>query len=433
MQLWGEEQKVWAHQVPTFRDLIVSAMPANAGRPFLSSPVADPEPFHAREALTHGEAYERAVRFAALLRAHGVGAGSRVAIGGTNCTGWVVAFVGVHLVGGVPVLLNNGLHVDATLHCLKLVAPALIVVDDAMADQVASIAPALRAAGVNAELWCWTSLGHLSPDARGLAKATADLLAGVSAADVAAVRNERPADVGPESDAIVYFTSGTTSLPKGVLVTQRQALHVLVSTQYVPARMALRLGASPAEATALATAPKESGACALLSIPLFHVQGNLNWLVCAIAEGTKLAFLRRWSVPDAIKVMVAENVGKIGGVPAIATSVLQSPLLPKDFQLASTTFGGASPPARLPGDIMRRWPACLPATGWGMTETNSTHTSFVGPEYVNKPTACGQPIPISAVKIVDPETRRELPPGSPGLLLARGSNIMKCYVNNPSE
>ena len=420
---------MWKHQVPTFRAMITERMPKFASKVFLSSPIADPEPFDARETLTHGEAYERAINFAALLRGAGVGAGSRVAIGGTNCTGWVIAFLGAHLVGAVPVLLNNGLHVDATLHCLKLTQPDLIVVDDAMADQLGPAEAQLRAAGVRADVWCWTSLGHLNKDAQRLAKAVQDMQP--NHANIRRVKEEQ-LNIGPESDAIIYFTSGTTSMPKGVLVTQRQALHILISTQYVPARMALRLGASPAEATALATAPKED-ACALLSIPLFHVQGNLNWLVCAVAEGTKLAFLRRWSVPDAIKIMVQEKVGKIGGVPAIATSVLQSPLLPKSFQLASTTFGGASPPTRLPADIMRRFPECIPATGWGMTETNSTHTSFAGVEYVNKPKSCGQAVPICTIKVVDPKTKRELPPGTPGLLLAYGSNIMKCYVNNPSE
>lgn len=85
----GREQRVWTHQVPTFRELIMTRMQANAANSFLSSPVADPEPFHAREALTHGEAYSRSLRLAAVLRDNGVGPGSRVAVGGTNCTGYV--------------------------------------------------------------------------------------------------------------------------------------------------------------------------------------------------------------------------------------------------------------------------------------------------------------------------------------------------------
>ncbi|KLT38725.1 acetyl-CoA synthetase-like protein [Cutaneotrichosporon oleaginosum] len=422
LTIHGRKQRVWTRQVPTFRQLIMERMAANASNVFLSSPVADPEPFHARETLTHGEAYARALDLAAVLRDAGVGPGTRVAIGGTNCTGWVLAFIALHLIGAVPVLLNNGLHVDATVHCLKLTKPELVIVDDAMANQLGPVAASLKGKGVG-PIWCWTSLGHLSAQARANVTPSPPSLASVK-------DGLFTSGVGPESDGIIYFTSGTTSMPKGVLVTQRQALHVVISAQYIPARMAMRMGASPQEAIALATAPKPDGV-ALLSIPLFHVQGNLNWLVGAIAEGSKLVFLRRWSVPDAIKIMVQEKVGKIGGVPAIATSVLQSPLLPKDFELAQSAFGGASPPSRLPGDLVKRWPNLLVATGWGMTETNSTCTGSCGMEYVNKPLACGAPIPIAEIKIVDPKTRAELPAGQAGLLLSRGSSMMKEYVNNP--
>lgn len=83
----GRAQRVWKHQPRTFRELITTHMPTNAQNAFLSSPVADPEPFYGREYLSHGEAYERAIELAGVLRDQGVGPGTRVAIGGTNCTG----------------------------------------------------------------------------------------------------------------------------------------------------------------------------------------------------------------------------------------------------------------------------------------------------------------------------------------------------------
>lgn len=113
-------------------------------------------------------------------------------------------------------------------------------------------------------------------------------------------------------------------MPKGVLVTNRQALHVIQSGVYrecrrrfvahpaAVARMALRLGLPADEAIAMATAPRPD-TVSLLSIPLFHVQGCLTWLVGAIDTGTKLVFLRRWSVAYAIGIMVQEKVTKIGG------------------------------------------------------------------------------------------------------------------------
>lgn len=67
-----------------------------------------------------------------------------------------------------------------------------------------------------------------------------------------------------------------------------------------------------------------------------------------------------------------------------------------------------------------------------MTETNSVHTSLAGIDFVNHPDCSGPPVPICEVRIVDPDTRKDLPVRTMGLILGRGSNVMKCYYNNPS-
>lgn len=147
------------HQVPkTFRELITTRLPQWGEQEWLSSPIAAPEPFHAREHVSFREMYERAIDLAAILRARGVEQGTRVAIGGTNCTGWIVCFLAVQLLGGIGVLLNNGLHVDATIHCLKLTAPALVLLDDAMAAQVAPVVDNLTGVG---PLFTWSPIAHL--------------------------------------------------------------------------------------------------------------------------------------------------------------------------------------------------------------------------------------------------------------------------------
>lgn len=126
-------------------------MPKWGGKQLLSTPIAAPEPFEARESVTFADAYNQAVDLAAVLADHGVEAGTRVAVGGVNSTGWVVSFLAVCLAGGVPVLLNNGLHVDAQLHCLQLTKPHLTLVDDKLAAQLAG----------KVETWCWSPIDHL--------------------------------------------------------------------------------------------------------------------------------------------------------------------------------------------------------------------------------------------------------------------------------
>lgn len=236
-----------------------------------------------------------------------------------------------------------------------------------------------------------------------------------------------PPPVGPESDGIIFFTSGTTSLPKGVLVTHRQALHIIHSAPYQTARHKLREGVDPVTAAERSIAPRDGSA--LLSIPLFHVQGCLSWLILALHNGSKLVFMRHWSVPMAVKLMVEESVGKIGGVPAVATAILQSPLVPKDYQLETVAYGGATPPTDLAKNLVERWPKLIPATGWGMTETSGFHTGFLGQEYLDKPHGAGQVLPVTELKVVDAEGNK-VPPGETGTLLCRGQTLMKEYVGN---
>lgn len=158
---------------------------------------------------------------------------------------WVLAFIACHLIGAVPVLLNNGLHVDASVHCLNLTKPELVIVDDAMANQLGPNAGKLKEKGVG-PVWCWTSVRHLTPEARAGVTVSRVSRRSWSGADWQELKSLKPspralpevkagaflAGLNPESDGVIYFTSGTTSMPKGVLVTQRGALHIIVTSQY---------------------------------------------------------------------------------------------------------------------------------------------------------------------------------------------------------
>lgn len=131
----------------------------------------------------------------------------------------------------------------------------------------------------------------------------------------------------------LLLTVSTTSLPKGVMITQRQncqniitgsarklpnRLH-LVSTSTNPtaiARVALRMGAPVAMAVAAATTPPEDQVSGLMSVPFFHVTGNISWNAM-VRQGARMVMMRRWSVPDAIKLIVRYNIKNLGGwVPA---------------------------------------------------------------------------------------------------------------------
>ncbi|TXT12782.1 hypothetical protein VHUM_01183 [Vanrija humicola] len=422
--------KTWKHTPPTFRDFIGKSFArwAAEGRELVSEPVPEPAAYYARQKVSYAEVYARGLVLAAWLRQQGVRVGTRVAIGGGNSSEWISAFVAVNLVGGCSILLNSSLQPDVQAHCLALTKPAVILAEPKYAEVIAPLAGELAAKGVG-KIYSWGPVFHLP---RPVQDNVTDITSVNPLPEVVAAveRGDGLEGYGPESDGIIYFTSGTTSMPKGVMLTQHQCLvHVLAGS--IPgARARLRAG-EPLESALAVAEPPEVQPVMLLPVPLFHVTGSLGWLVRAWVVGGRLVFVRRWNVEDAARLMVEEKVAFFGGVPAVAVAVIQSNLLPKDHIIEGITYGGAPPPQRLAADIANRWAGASAQHAYGMTETAGLHTGVAGQDYIDRPEAVGLAVPIAEIRVVNPVTKQPLPPGEMGLLECRGSNIMKEYIDNP--
>lgn len=128
----------------------------------------------------------------------------------------------------------------------------------------------------------------------------------------------------------------------------------------VTARAMLRNGYTLAQVEEALSAVPEQQPCILLATPLFHVTALCGGFIAQYQSGIKGVFMRRWSVPDAVRLIVDNGVSFLGGVPAVVMSVLQCPDLPADHVFNRISYGGAPPPKRLPGDLARRWPEAMP-------------------------------------------------------------------------
>jgi long-chain acyl-CoA synthetase len=235
-------------------------------------------------------------------------------------------------------------------------------------------------------------------------------------------------EIGPEDDATIFYTSGTTGKPKGALATQRNVLTNIMSSACSAARSFLRRGEMPPMPDP--TGPQRAS---LISVPFFHATGCFAVLNPSLFAGAKLVMMHKWDPVRAFQLIEREKVTQAGGVPTIAWQLIEHPAR-KDYDLSSlesVSYGGAPSAPELVRKIKETWPQSQPGNGWGMTETSATATSHGAEDYEHRPDSCGPSVPVGEVKIMTIEGDRELPIGEVGELWFKGPQVVKGYWNKP--
>jgi long-chain acyl-CoA synthetase len=235
------------------------------------------------------------------------------------------------------------------------------------------------------------------------------------------------APIGPDDDAAIFYTSGTTGKPKGAIVTHRNIISNFFNAACAQARAFLRRGEAPPQPDP--TAPQKAG---LLSVPFFHATGCFASMIPSCMSGAKIVLQRRWDADAALPLIEKERITSAGGVPTIAWQIIEHPRF-DEYDLSSleiVSYGGAPAAPELVRRIRERFPKVQPGQGWGMTETSATAISNFGEDYERKPASCGVPPLTGEVKIMSPDGI-ELPAGSVGELWYRGPIVVRGYWQKP--
>ncbi|MFC0283989.1 class I adenylate-forming enzyme family protein [Camelimonas abortus] len=350
----------------------------------------------------------------ALVQRFGVKKGDRVAIAMRNYPEWVITFWAAVAIGAIATPLNAWMTADELVYCLKDSGAAVLAADgeriDRIRDRLGEI-PARAVIGTRPE----------QPFPPGVIPWDAVVTATPGA-------TLPPADIAPDDDATIFYTSGTTGMPKGVLGTHRNICSNLVTLAYGRTR-ALMMAGQPVPDPA--TAPKKSF---LLPVPLFHVTGCHSALVPTFLAGNKLVLMYKWDARRGLELIEREKVNGFTGVPAIAWQVIEHPDFGK-FDLSSleaVSYGGAPAPAELPKLVKATFPLASAGNGYGLTETSSVTAQNQGLEYLRKPDSVGRPVPVCEIRVVDHDGR-DVPAGEIGELWIRGPNVVKGYWNRPEE
>ena len=203
------------------------------------------------ERLTFAEAHRQAGRIAHLLvHRFGVAKGDRVAISMRNFPEWILAFDAATSIGAIAVAMNALWQPEEIDYGLRDSGAKVMFADPERLDRLARIRtmPEVQVIAVRAKE---THAGALHLE---------DLLADLGDAPWPA------ADIQPEDPATIFYTSGSTGHPKGVVSTQRNILSALFSWEIDGRATALQTGIEPAEPA------HQPGT--LLGVPLFHVTGS---------------------------------------------------------------------------------------------------------------------------------------------------------------
>lgn len=397
----------------TLRDIVIGSKEW-AGREYI---------VYQDERITFGANLKAAVHLAIKLRDEfGVKKGDRVAVVMRNYPQWPVAFFAPLLIGAVSTPLNSWWTGEELEYGLADSGAKVAIVDPEKLERIRDHLPKLSQ--LKTVIVARGGDDEAAPSIVSLEKLIGPAKSWASLPDIA----PPAADLGPDDDATIMYTSGTTGKPKGALASHRAIISNVFNGMSCQARHFLRQGQPPPVRD-----PKvDPQRIALLAIPFFHATGAFSNLVPAIMNADKIVTMYKWDPLDALEIIQREKVTTIGGVPAIAWQVLEHPERDK-YDLSSIAivgYGGAPSAPALVATIKKRFPEAIPSNGWGMTETCAASCVNFGKDYEQRPDSCGAPSVAMEFKIVGAKGET-LGPNQIGELWVKGPNNCKLYWNKP--
>jgi acyl-CoA synthetase (AMP-forming)/AMP-acid ligase II len=358
--------------------------------------------------LTYGDALERVRRLASSLRDLGVTPGDRVAALQTNCHQFVETYYATATLGATFVPLNYRAKLPELEYMVTAANVKALFIGERYIDGVKQLQPQFTSVehyvameGTRPDMLVYEDL---------IEKGTSDM---------------EDAEVDESDVSILMYTSGTTSLPKGVMLTYGDFTNYVVGTVEM------------ADGTPRGTS--------LLCAPLYHIAGTAN-MMTALWAGRKIVVLRQFDPLEWLAAVQNEQVTHAFVVPTMMKQLIDHPDFAK-YDLSSLqnlSYGGA--PMAFP--VIRRAIETFPkGTGFvnafGQTETTSTLT-VLGPadhrldgtpaeveRNLKRLTSVGLPLPDVEVRVLD-EENKEMPANAIGEVVIRTPRVMKGYAGQES-
>ena len=339
--------------------------------------------------LTYG-ALDAAIRsFAGGLVAHGLVPGEVVGILAPNRPEFAVAFHGVAYAGGVVTTINASYTHREVRYQLDDARPRLLVTVGASLD-VARRA----AAGTSVEQ---IVVFDEVDEAEHITSLFGPALA-------------TPVLVDLDSPVVLPYSSGTTGLSKGVVLTHR---NLVANIEQVMAGSGLRIDE-----------------VVMGVLPMFHIYGMQVIMNTTLAAGATVITMPRFDLVEFLELHARHRITRSYIAPPIAVALAKHPAV-DDYDLSALerlNSGAAPLSAELSHEVAARL-GCQVVQGYGMTELSPT--SHITPLNEGRPGSVGVTTPNAATRIVDPTSGADLGVGEEGEVWVKGPQVMAGYLNNP--
>lgn len=365
---------------------------------------------------------ERVDALAKGLLAIGIGKGDHVGIWARNVPDWLTFLFATAKIGAVLVTVNPVYKSHELAYVIKQSDMKALAIIDAFRDVdyvqiIRELVPESRTHErgrlQSAEFPMLKSLIYLGPEKhRGFYSMPELLLLGEHGDD-AALRAALASTVN--TDVInMQYTSGTTGFPKGVMLTHR---NILNNGFFIGERQRFT---------------ENDRLC--LPVPLFHCFGLVLGVLATLTHGGTLVMVESFDPLLVLAAIEKERCTAVYGVPTMFIAELAHPMFDM-FDLSSLRTGimaGSPCPIETMKQVMERMHCPEITIAYGLTEASPVFTQTSTDDPIERRVeTVGRALPEIEVKVVDPETGEECPPGVPGELCCRGYNVMKGYYKMP--
>jgi fatty-acyl-CoA synthase len=355
---------------------------------------------------------QSAQAIARALRASGIGHGDHVAVCMGNAVEWVQLFYGAAIIGAVTVPVNTRFKADELAYCLKQADVKLLLTADRFLKidfitMLRQVCPALEYRLPDAAL---PQLGEIIVLGDNIPAGAIAYEKWLARGAWAPAVNAKPVD--PDDTLLIQYTSGTTSYPKGVMLSHDNMLR-----------------------NAAAVAPRfdcGAGDRYYSARPFYHVAGTTLSMLAALTSGATLLSSPHFEPGEALRVMAEERCTITSGNDTMFLMMCNHPAFGRyPVQLKS---GWASAGAEASRQIIEQMGMRGLCHAYGLSEASpNVCMSWFDDDVEKRIGGWAHVLDDVEVEIRDPATGRAQPPGQPGEILVRGVSVMKGYYKMPEQ